>query len=124
MVEPNEKFIIFFKAEDKAGNVTIVHSTGIIVDDKQPVGETTAPKIDIMPAPANEAGFYNGDVSVTITVIDPVHSGSGSYSGLNKIEYTIKAEDSGAEPVTGTLFEFGRADNQGQMTNQGCTSFF
>ena len=115
-VSPSEKFVIYFRAEDKAGNVTIINSTGIVVDNKAPTGETYAPEIDIKPEAANKNGLHNKDVSVTLKVIDPSYSGNtasrnGYYSGLNRITYRISTTDTPAEE-TGVLFD----------TNEGITS--
>ena len=98
VVNPSEKFIIYFRAEDRAGNVSIVNSTGIVVDDKKPTGETKAPEIDILPVAPNVHGYYNGDVIVNLKVVDPKHTGAdasenGYYSGLNKITYKIYTTD-------------------------------
>lgn len=100
-VSPSEKFIIYFKAEDKAGNVTIVNSTGIVVDDKAPEGEKYAPKIDIVPATANKNGLHNSNVKVALNVVEPKYIGStksdrGYYSGINKISYRIYTKDTNA----------------------------
>ena len=100
-VSPNEKFIIYFRAEDKAGNVTIVNSTGIVVDDKAPEGERYAPDIDIEPEAANENGLHNSDVDVDLTVVDPPFVGNsksanGYYSGIRKIAYRIYTLDTEA----------------------------
>ncbi len=101
VVNPSEKFIIYFRAEDRAGNVSIVNSTGIVVDDKKPTGETKAPEIDILPVAPNVHGYYNGDVIVNLKVVDPKHTGAnasvdGYYSGLNKITYKIYTTDTDA----------------------------
>jgi len=101
LVSPSEKFVIYFRAEDKAGNVAIVNSTGVVVDNKEPVGETKAPEIDIIPMKPNAYGFYNGNVVVDVKVVDPKYVGenvstNGFYSGLSKIEYNIYATDTGA----------------------------
>lgn len=109
VVSPSERFVIYFRAEDKAGNVAIIRSTGIVVDDKQPSGETKAPEIDIIPAEPNINGFYNRNVSVDLKVVDPRYSGNiasdgGYFSGLNKIIYTIKATDTNAVE-NGVLFD-------------------
>lgn len=108
-VEPNEKFILYFRAQDRAGNVSIVRSTGIVVDDQKPIGEKNAPEIDILPAEPNEHGIHNGNVSVDMKVVDPKYSGSqasqnGHYSGLNKITYRILTTDTDAVE-TGTLLD-------------------
>ena len=111
VVHPNEKFIIYFRAEDRAGNVSIVNSTGIVVDDQLPVGETKAPEIDILPVAPNINGFYNEDVIVNLKVLDPMFIGNaasdkGYYSGLNKITYKIYTTDTDAVEE-GILFELG-----------------
>lgn len=108
-VAPSEKFIIYFRAEDKAGNVSIVRSTGIVVDNQKPIGETNAPEIDILPATPNANGMHKGDVNVDLKVVDPKFAGNaasenGHYSGLNKITYKIYTTDTNAVEE-GTLFE-------------------
>lgn len=115
VVTPSEKFIIYFRAEDRAGNYTIVNSTGIVVDDKMPEGtdEKNAPEIDIFPDAPNSNGFHNGNVNVDLHVIDPKYTGqsasaTGHYSGLNKITYRIYTTDMSADvQKTGTLLELG-----------------
>ncbi len=119
VVTPSEKFIIYFRAEDRAGNFTIVNSTGIVVDDKMPegTGEKNAPEIDIFPAEPNANGFHNGNVKVDLHVIDPKYTGqsasaAGHYSGLNEITYRIYTTDMGADvQETGTLLELGAQTN-------------
>lgn len=98
VVDPSEKLVIFFRAEDRAGNVTIVNSTGIVVDDQMPIGETNAPEIDILPAAPNANGLHKGNVVVDLKVVDPRYAGgsaneAGFYSGLNKITYRIYTTD-------------------------------
>lgn len=109
IVSPSEKFVIYFRAEDRAGNVTIVNSTGIVVDNQMPTGEIEAPDIDIIPEDTNENGMYNSDVSVDITVVDPSYqlnteSADGYYSGLNEITYKIYTTDTD-EVEEGTLLD-------------------
>ncbi len=101
VVNPSEKFVIYFRAEDRAGNVSIIRSTGIVVDDQKPVGETHAPEIDIIPGPSNANGMYKGDVNVDLKVVDPKYTGAaasdnGHYSGINKITYKIYTTDTDA----------------------------
>jgi len=111
VVAPNEKFVIYFRAEDRAGNVEIVRSTGIVVDDQMPIGETNAPEIDILPAAPNANGMHKADVSVDLKVVDPKYAGTsaadnGHYSGLNKITYKIYTTDTDAVEE-GTLLALG-----------------
>ena len=118
-VSPSEKFVIYFRAEDKAGNVTIINSTGIVVDSKAPTGETYAPEIDIKPEVANKNGLHNKDVSVDLNVIDPAYSGNnadsnGYYSGINRITYRISTTDTQAEE-TGVLFDVNEGITSGSV---------
>ena len=100
-IAPTEKFVIYFRAEDRAGNVSIVRSTGIVVDDQKPIGEKNAPEIDILPEAPDSNGIHNDKVSVAIKVVDPKYNGvnaanDGYYSGLNKITYKIYTTDTKA----------------------------
>ncbi len=112
VVEPNEKFIIYFCAEDLAGNKTIINSTGIVVDNKTPSGDVIdeAPDITIKPQDTNKtpSGIYNGNVTVSVDVFDPKYIGNtgseaGYYSGLKEITYKIYTTDTTAIE-TGVLF--------------------
>ena len=132
VVEPNEKFIIYFCAEDLAGNKTIINSTGIVVDDKKPSGDVvdTAPDIDITPEDTNKtaSGIYNGDVTVSVNVFDPKYNpkagagaADGYYSGLKEITYKVYTKDEPADPnmaISGTLYSNvpGNAVNLGNTT--------
>lgn len=109
VVNPSEKFILYFRAQDRAGNVSIVRTTGIVVDNQKPIGEKNAPEIDILPQQPNDNGMYNGNVTVDLKVVDPKYTGAqattnGHYSGLNKITYRITTTDTDAVE-TGTLLD-------------------
>ncbi len=98
VINPSEKFVIYFRAEDRAGNVDIIRSTGIVVDNQKPIGETNAPEIDILPATPNANGLHRKDVVVDLKVVDPKYVGvsaaeNGHYSGLNTITYKIYTTD-------------------------------
>ena len=115
VVSPSEKFVIYFRAEDRAGNVSIIRSTGIVVDNQNPIGEKNAPEIDILPATPNANGVHKGNVNVDLKVVDPKYSGAvassdGHYSGLNKITYKIYTTDTKAIQ-NGTLFEIGKTNS-------------
>ncbi|MBR6923917.1 MAG: hypothetical protein IKH50_05220, partial [Oscillospiraceae bacterium] len=100
-ISNTKKFILYFRAIDYASNVTCVNSTGIIVDNKEPEGEKHAPDIDILLSQANANGFYNGNVSAKLSIVDPAFIGDdrdpdGYYSGLKEIKYTIYTTDTDA----------------------------
>ena len=119
VVKPNEKFVIYFMVEDMAGNTVVVNSTGIVVDDKAPIGEKAAPEIDIIPDAANANGLHNGNVNVAMKVVDPKYSGvnsdiNGYYSGINKITYRIYTRDTDAVE-TGTLMDISANNTNGAV---------
>ena len=59
------------KAVDKAGNVTYVSSSGLIVDEQKPSIESTVPSITINPE-ASLNTVYNGDVKVNVHVSETI----------------------------------------------------
>lgn len=106
-VEPSEKFVIYFRAEDRAGNVKIVRSTGVVVDNQKPVGETNAPEIDILPEEPNANGIHKDDVSVdlnyykayrTATVVITEHN-----FNAERVTITNTATDDGLETTKPTV---------------------
>ena len=116
VIAPSEKCIIYFKAEDRAGNVSIIRSVGMVIDDKEPTGEVEAPEIDIIPEAANARGYHNSDVNVALKVLDPgfignTASGQGYFSGLKSITYRIYTSDLDAID-TGVLL-----DSEGQKVD-------
>ena len=80
-------YVVYVKAVDKAGNVTYVSSSGLIVDEKKPSIESTVPSITINPE-ASLNTVYNGDVKVNVHVSEPITN--NSYSGLKKISYVVR----------------------------------
>ena len=125
-VSPSEKFVIYFRAEDRAGSVNIIRSTGIVVDNQKPIGETKAPEIDILPASPNANGIHSGNVNVNLKVVDPKYSGgqssqNGHYSGLNKITYKIYTTDT-KSVEEGTLLELGRITSGAEFDKDNLVS--
>ena len=90
----NQTFVVYAKIEDYAGNVTYVSSDGAIVDN-------TAPEITITPSDANDNGWYNGDINITLTatdsdVVDTDNvdgDGKNTSSGINRIVYEVYTAD-------------------------------
>ena len=111
-VSQSKKFILYFRAIDYASNVTYANSTGVIVDNKQPEGEKHAPDIDITLPQANAKGYYNGNVTAKVTIVDPAYIGDerdpdGYYSGLKEVTYRIYATDTEIEEK-GTLLDISK----------------
>lgn len=126
VISPNEKFVIYFRAEDRAGNVSIIRSTGIVVDNQKPIGETNAPEIDILPSEPNSNGIHKNDVNVNLKVVDPKYAGTeanpqGYYSGLNKVTYKIYTTDTDAVEE-GTLFELGKVTTGAEFDTDNLAS--
>lgn len=96
----NERFVLYFRVEDNAGNVTFLSTDGIIVDDKEPSGAEKE-EIDIVIKPEDtnktESGIYKGDVTVDITVFDPLFGANGDFSGLKEITYLVNTKDTDAK---------------------------
>ena len=74
-----ERFVIYFRAEDYAGNYTYVSSNGMVVDK-------TAPKITLTPDVPNENDYYNKDVKVDVNVDEM----SPNCSGIKNVHYEVR----------------------------------
>ena len=77
-ISSEERFVIYFRAEDYAGNYTYVSSNGIVVDK-------TAPQITLTSDVANENGYYNKDVKVNVGVDEM----SPNCSGIKNVYYEV-----------------------------------
>ncbi len=100
----NEYLVIYLKIEDYAGNIEYISSNGIIYDDEVPVFEKISPEITV----TQREGFEiaNTDVILDIDVKDPAIS--NTYSGLNKINYTVS--NMGQVTQKGELYHFDLTD--------------
>ena len=82
-VKPNEQYVVYEKIVDRARNVTYRYpNNGIVADNKEPIISLAdiSPKIN---------GLHNGDVTVKVSVEDPIVG--DTYSGLKYVWYEIKA---------------------------------
>lgn len=87
-VDKDERFIIYAKSEDKAGNIYYFNTNGIIIDKERPVVERLAPAIS-MKEPAK--GIYNTDIEMDIAITDK--KVNNSYSGINYVAYKVIKDD-------------------------------
>ncbi len=85
-VSSNERYTIYIRIEDYAGNVQYISTNGIISDSISPIVEDIEPEISIVPE-FTESGIYSDDVTVNINVSDP--ETNGSYSGLKRVSYEV-----------------------------------
>ena len=86
VIQPNENCVIYLKAVDNAGNATIVHSDGIIVDNTAPQGEGKE-ELSLTIVGANAEGYFPGDAAVDVSIVDPVVN--NAMSGLKEISYQV-----------------------------------
>ncbi|MDE7121436.1 MAG: hypothetical protein K2O42_04670, partial [Oscillospiraceae bacterium] len=103
----NERCTIYLKITDAAGNSRYLSTHALIIDDSLPDGELMPPDIS-MTAEQAESGIYNRDVSVSITVDDPMVN--NAYSGLQSVSYRVL--NMGQETQSGTLYTFNIDDPQ------------
>ncbi len=87
VIPKDERFVIYVKIVDFAGNTTYISTNGIIIDDTDPVIEHVKPEITITPEPTH--GIYNSDVTFAVSVVDPKVGGTDAYSGLKEIRYEV-----------------------------------
>lgn len=83
---PNQQLVVYLKITDMAGHVTYLSTNGLVVDNKSPHEEFTAPEIVRVSGLTNNK-IYNGDVSVEVSANDPAEN--GVYSGLKQVTYTV-----------------------------------
>lgn len=99
-VNTDERFAVYARVTDQAGNTVYVSTNGVIYD-------LTASVITINTPPANENGYYNEDVVLQVSVKDNVN-GDTTYSGIKSVTYTVEADEQLTQK--GTLYTFEAAD--------------
>lgn len=93
-VDSDEKFTVYLRITDYAGNFIYVSSNGYIVD-------TTGSAI-VKPVQEDFNGVYNKDVEIPIEITD-----AEPYSGIKRIDYRVIKDGNEAEPTQqGNLFTF------------------
>lgn len=79
-VYPNERFTLYIRVTDYAGNYHYICSEGVILD-------SVPPGLTLIPDSPNANGKYNSDVNVKITVKD-----TEIYSGINTVKYWVECD--------------------------------
>ena len=102
-VSDENRYSIYFRVTDQAGNEIYLNSDGLIIDNSKPSVLLTQP---------NENGIYNkeyadnhGTISIGVQVHEPAVN--GSYSGLKLVEYWVENDGLLETPVK--LFAFDNA---------------
>jgi len=101
-IPSDERFVVYTKITDYAGNVTYISTNGVIIDDSVPSIESVKPEISITPDPAH--GIYHSDVTVGVSVIDPGMGTTNAYTGLKEIRYEVY--NLNVKTQEGLLFSF------------------
>lgn len=83
-VNTEQKFAVYARVMDLAGNVTYVGTNGIVYDE-------TASGITLDVPKANDNGYYNESVTVGIEVNEEQRAGA-DYSGINQISYKVEKD--------------------------------
>ena len=97
VLDGDAQTVVYVKLVDYAGKTTYIGSDGVIFDNTDP-----APVISIETLSSGSNGtdtFYNGDVSLKISVEDPTVN--GAYAGLSSVRYEVYAD--GEKTAEGTL---------------------
>lgn len=95
-VSADERFVVYARITDLAGNTKYISTDGVIYDKTESV-------ITITPPEANENGYYNKDIVIPISVNDAVNADT-AYSGIKAINYIV--EKDGRKTQEGNLYTF------------------
>lgn len=99
-VDTEEKFAVYARITDFAGNSSYISTDGVIYDNTQSVITLTLPE-------ANQNGYFNNDVVIPVSVNDAVKE-NVVYSGIRSITYTV--EDEKEKTQEGVLFTWENGD--------------
>ncbi|MEF2877294.1 MAG: carboxypeptidase-like regulatory domain-containing protein [Blautia sp.] len=108
-VNPDEQFIVYTKVTDYAGNYEYFSSDGMIVDSTKP-----APTVTITNLSQAQNGIFNEDVTLQIDVEDKY--GGNTYSGLERVWYTVSATGNVSASQTIELLNNSNNRVQGNQT--------
>lgn len=93
-VDSDERFTVYLKITDYAGNFIYLSSDGYIVDMKD--------SVIVKPVQEDFNGVYNKDVEIPIEITD-----AEPYSGIKRVDYRVIKDGNEAEPTQqGNLFTF------------------
>lgn len=95
-VSANERFAVYARITDFAGNTKYISTNGVIYDASESA-------ITITPPAANKHGYYNKDIVIPVSVTDAVNADT-AYSGIKSITYIV--ENDGKKTQEGTLYTF------------------
>ena len=115
-VEPDTQFIVYAKIVDNVGNVKYISTDGAITDDEKPV--ITLNSLTESDGTTTN-NIYNSDAVFNITVKDPTSDGATelnkTFSGLEKVWYTVSAKGNVTNTQTVTLLDNTANKKQGNQ---------
>lgn len=85
-IDPDQQFVIYEKVTNYALLSEFYSSDGVVVDITEP-----APAVTITNLSQSQNGIFNGDVTLQIDVEDPYGGADPTYSGLERVWYTVSA---------------------------------
>ena len=109
-LDSDQQYVIYGKVVDKAGNTKYIGTDRVIMDNQSP-----APEISITPVDEgwkkNKIYRASDNPGFNITVTEPEATNDKSYSGLQKVSYTISNGCTTDNKTEGTLFEVSNDEN-------------
>ena len=85
-IDPDQQFVIYEKVTNYALLSEFYSSDGVVVDITEP-----APVVTITNLSQSQNGIFNEDVTLQIDVEDPYAGADPTYSGLERVWYTVSA---------------------------------
>lgn len=110
IVMPDERFIVYVYAADKAGNEYWISSEGIIVDASAPQSADNGAPIITVTGGSFRNDIFNSDVPLTITVEDPRTGADQVYSGIGEVRCRILKDGEQTNAASELLYSFQTGD--------------
>lgn len=109
-IDPDQQFVIYEKVTNYALLSEFYSSDGVVVDITEP-----APVVTITNLSQSQNGIFNEDVTLQIDVEDPYAGADPTYSGLERVWYTVSAA---GNVNTGETIELLNNSNDRVQSNQ------
>lgn len=101
IVNKDQKFVVYLRVEDKAGNVTYLSSDGMIVEDEVPVGkDTSAPSITVTRKDNKGLNSNSINVDAAYLTVNVLEKPALIFSGIKPSEGVQYASNNGAVTIS------------------------
>lgn len=101
-ISEDERFVVYLKVTDNAGNYIYINSDGYVVDTTEASITLTPDATDLT---HNNIPLYSGDVNVLINVVEKKDE---SYSGIKEVKYWVTCDGVVSQPEE-ILYSFNNA---------------